>query len=102
MSGMLAVSKPPTIITDGLRKSHASVTGKNVCQDANQPKTRSERSTAGTRPNEVGDAAGLVPVAQLVALGQEVAVDLHEARLARVHVEDARHQARQRPRRAAR
>ncbi len=57
MSGMFAVSKPPMIITEGLRRSHASVTGKNVCQEANQPNTRSARSTprrtrqsGGTRP----------------------------------------------------
>ena len=45
MSGMLAVSKPPMISTDGLRSSHASVIGKNVCQEANQPNTTSARST---------------------------------------------------------
>ena len=57
MSGMLAVSKPPMIITDGLRSSQASVIGRNVCQEANQPNTRSARSTPritrsirGTRP----------------------------------------------------
>ena len=44
MSGMSAVSKPPITITDGFRKSQASVMGKNVCQEANQPKTRSARS----------------------------------------------------------
>ena len=45
MSGMLATSKPPITITDGFRSSHASVIGKKVCQDANQPNTRSARST---------------------------------------------------------
>ena len=57
MSGMFAVSKPPMIITEGLRRSQASVIGKNVCQEANQPNTRSARSTPritcsgfGTRP----------------------------------------------------
>ena len=48
MSGMLAVSNPPTIITDGLRRSHARVIGKNVCQEANQPNTTSARSTPPT------------------------------------------------------
>ena len=48
MSGMLAESKPPMICTDGLRSSHASVIGKNVCHEANQPNTRSARITAGT------------------------------------------------------
>ena len=47
MSGMLALSKPPMISTDGLRSSQASVIGKNVCQEANQPKTM---SAAGTPP----------------------------------------------------
>jgi hypothetical protein len=46
MSGMLAVSKPPITITLGLRSSQASVTGRNVCQEANQPKTTSARRTA--------------------------------------------------------
>ena len=57
MSGMLAVSKPPITSTEGLRSSQASVIGKNVCQEANQPNTRSARSTPpitfsgfGTRP----------------------------------------------------
>ena len=45
MSGMLAVSKPPITSTEGLRSSQASVIGKNVCQEANQPNTRSARST---------------------------------------------------------
>ena len=45
MSGMSATSKPPMTITDGRRSSQASVIGKNVCQDANQPNTRSARST---------------------------------------------------------
>ena len=46
MSGMLAVSNPPTICTEGLRISQARVIGKNVCQEANQPNTRSARRTA--------------------------------------------------------
>ena len=57
MSGMFAVSKPPMIRTEGFRSSHASVIGKNVCHEANQPKTTSARSTPrstcsgfGTRP----------------------------------------------------
>jgi hypothetical protein len=54
---MLAVSNPPMIITEGFRRSHASVTGRKVCQEANQPNTRSAlstplitRSIRGTRP----------------------------------------------------
>ena len=45
MSGMLAVSKPPITSTEGFRSSQASVMGKKVCQEANQPNTRSQRST---------------------------------------------------------
>ena len=58
MSGMLAVSKPPMICTLGLRSSHASVTGTKVCQDANQPNTRSARITAGTILNRFGTLPG--------------------------------------------
>ena len=61
MSGMLAVSKPPTIITDGLRRSHASVTGRKVCHEANQPKTRSlPQHPAHDQADRVRHAAGLV------------------------------------------
>ena len=58
MSGMFAVSKPPTIWTEGLRISQASVTGKNVCQDANQPNTRSARRTAATRRGRLAQWPG--------------------------------------------
>ena len=58
MSGMLAVSKPPTIITDGLRSSQASVIGKNVCQEANQPNTTSARSTPPTTFTGFGQRPG--------------------------------------------
>jgi hypothetical protein len=58
MSGMFAVSKPPTIITVGLRRSHASVIGKKVCQEANQPKTRSARSTPPTTFTGFGQRPG--------------------------------------------
>ena len=90
MSGMLAVSKPPMIITDGLRSSQARVIGKKVCQEANQPNTRSARSTPRTIAERVRPAAGLVEVLDLVALGQDLAVDGDEARLAAVHVERRR------------
>ena len=89
MSGMLAVSKPPMIITDGLRRSQASVIGKKVCQEANQPNTTSARSTPRSTLSGFGTAARLVEVLDLVALGEDVAVDGHEARLAAVHVEEA-------------
>jgi hypothetical protein len=55
---MFAVSKPPTIITDGLRSSHARVIGKNVCQEANQPKTTSARSTPRTTFTGFGQRPG--------------------------------------------
>jgi hypothetical protein len=58
MSGMLAVSNPPTIRTDGLRRSHASVIGKNVCHDANQPNTRSARRTPLTTLTGFGRRPG--------------------------------------------
>ena len=58
MSGMLAVSKPPMIRTDGLRSSQASVIGKNVCQEANQPKTTSARSTPRTTASGFGQRPG--------------------------------------------
>ena len=45
MSGMFATSKPPITSTEGLRRSQASVIGKNVCHEANQPNTRSARRT---------------------------------------------------------
>ena len=58
MSGMLAVSKPPMISTDGFRISHASVIGRNVCQEANQPNTRSQRSTPRTTFSGLGTRPG--------------------------------------------
>ena len=63
--------------------------GKNVCQEANQPKTTSARSTPRTTATGFGQRPGLVEVLDLVALGEDLAVDRHEARLAAVHVEDA-------------
>ncbi len=66
MSGMLAVSKPPMICTEGLRSSQASVIGKNVCHEANQPKTRSAAQHGGHDLEEVGHPAGLVEVLDLV------------------------------------
>ena len=45
---MLAVSYPPITTIDGLRISHASVTGQNVCHEANHPNTTSLRATART------------------------------------------------------
>ena len=44
--GIAAVSKPPTMRRDGFLRSHASVIGQNVCQDANQPTTTSAPRTA--------------------------------------------------------
>ncbi len=58
MSGMFAVSKPPMIITDGLRSSQASVIGKNVCQEANQPNTTSARSTPPITFSGLGQRPG--------------------------------------------
>jgi hypothetical protein len=58
MSGMFAVSKPPMISTDGLRSSQASVIGKNVCQEANQPKTTSARRTPPTTAIGLGRRPG--------------------------------------------
>ena len=89
MSGMFAVSKPPMIRTEGLRSSHASVIGKNVCHEANQPKTTSARSTPAEHAQRVRHAAGLEEVLDLVALGEDLAVDRDEARLAAVHVQQA-------------
>ena len=87
MSGMLAVSKPPMISTDGLRSSQASVIGKNVCHEANHPNTTSAPQHAPDDREGIGPAAGLVEVLDLEALGQDLAVDRDEARLARVDVE---------------
>src|SRR6267143_1676669 len=47
MSGSFAVSKPPTISTDGRRRSQASVIGQNVCQEAHQPTTASHLHVCG-------------------------------------------------------
>ena len=58
MSGMLAVSKPPMIWTLGLRSIQASVIGRNVCHEANHPKTRSARATAGTTFSGLGTRPG--------------------------------------------
>ena len=58
MSGMLATSKPPITITDGFRSSQASVIGKKVCQEANQPNTRSARSTPPTTLTGLGQRPG--------------------------------------------
>ena len=44
---MFAVSKPPTMSSDGLRNSAASVNGQNVCHDAHHPTTRSARQNIG-------------------------------------------------------
>ena len=48
MSGMLAVSNPPTTSSDGLRASQASVIGQKLCHDAHQPTTSSQRASIGT------------------------------------------------------
>jgi hypothetical protein len=58
MSGMSAVSKPPMISTLGLRSSQASVIGKNVCQEANQPNTRSARQTPPITASGLGQRPG--------------------------------------------
>ncbi len=58
MSGMFAVSKPPITRTEGLRRSHASVIGKNVCQEANQPKTTSARRTPRSTLTGLGRRPG--------------------------------------------
>ena len=58
MSGMLAVSKPPMISTDGLRSSQASVIGKKVCHEANQPNTTSARRTPPITSTGLGQRPG--------------------------------------------
>ncbi len=58
MSGMLAVSKPPMIRTDGLRSSQASVIGKKVCQEANQPNTTSALRTPPITSTAFGQRLG--------------------------------------------
>ncbi len=58
MSGMLAVSKPPMISTDGVRVSQASVIGKKVCQEANQPTTTSALSTPRITFSGLGQRPG--------------------------------------------
>ena len=47
---------------------HARVTGQNVCQDANQPNTRSLRAHRAREREQVHDRAALLPVAHLPAL----------------------------------
>jgi hypothetical protein len=48
MSGMFAVSKPPTMSSDGLRNRAARVNGQKVCHDAHHPTTTSARRSIGS------------------------------------------------------
>ena len=66
---MLAVSYPPITTIEGLRISQASVTGQNVCHEANHPNTRSLLRHRAHQRGQVHHRALLAPVAHRPPLG---------------------------------